>query len=101
MEDPGFLTSVQTRNALLDAAERVFAERGLKPQTFGTSPTRPAWRMDWYVTTSRRRKGLWREVIDRAIDRYGAAMTPHAVRAAAHAADPLAATRAAARGFRS
>ncbi|WP_171075265.1 TetR/AcrR family transcriptional regulator [Nonomuraea basaltis] len=99
MENFRRASSAQSRTALLDAAEQVFAERGFEATSIRdvTDQAGVAHGLVRHYFASK--EGLWRAMIDRAIDRYAAAMTPHAARAAANTADPLAATRAAARGF--
>lgn len=99
MENNAATATSRTRAALLDAAEHVFAEHGFEAASIRdvTGQAGVAHGLVRHYFTSK--EGLWRAVIDRAIDRYAAAMTPHATRADARTADPLAATRAAARGF--
>jgi AcrR family transcriptional regulator len=99
MENAVSVTSAQTRTALLDAAEHVFAERGFEATGIRDITDRAGVAHGLVRHHFASKEGLWRAVIDRAIDRYAAAMTPHATRAAAHPARPLTATRDAARGF--
>jgi AcrR family transcriptional regulator len=91
--------SSRTRAALLDAAEHVFAERGFEAASIRDVTGRAGVAHGLVRHYFSSKEGLWLAVIDRAIDRYATAMTPHAADAGARAADPLAATRAAARGF--
>jgi AcrR family transcriptional regulator len=99
MESSRPTSSAQTREALLDAAELVFAERGFDAASLRdvTDSAGVAHGLIRHHFTSK--EGLWRAVLDRAIARYSAAMAPHAAVAADSSADSPSATRAAARGF--
>jgi TetR/AcrR family transcriptional regulator len=87
------------REDLLDAAERVFAQRGFEATGLReiTGQAGVAHGMIRHHFGSK--EGLWRAVADRAVERYRAALAPHAAIAGKRPGDTRAATRAAVRAF--
>jgi len=95
----GPTSPTQSREALLDAAERVFAEHGFEATTLRDVAILAGVTHGLVRHHFVSKEGLWRAVLDRAIERYAAAMAPHAAQATDAATDTHAATRAAAHGF--
>lgn len=87
------------RDELLEAAQRAFAERGFEATSLRdiTDEAGVAHGMVRHHFGSK--AGLWRAVVDRAVDRYTSTLAPHAAPAPQHQHDVRGATRAAVRAF--
>jgi AcrR family transcriptional regulator len=77
----------------------VFAERGFDATSLRDVTGRAGVAHGMIRHHFQTKEGLWRAVVDRAVDRYRTALAPYASRPAADPADALAATRAAVRTF--
>lgn len=87
------------REDLLDAAQRVFAERGFEAAGLREITGRAGVAHGMIRHHFGSKEGLWRAVADRAVDRYQAALAPYAASAGQQPGDVPAATRAAVRAF--
>jgi TetR/AcrR family transcriptional regulator len=99
MEKPSRLTSDTARDDLLDAAQSIFATRGFDAAGLRDVTERAGVAHGMVRHHFRSKEGLWQAVVDRAVDRYGATLAPHADRATGSPSDTRAATRAAVRSF--